>query len=81
MKARTATLQNHFHFRPVYIWKPLTPRIKQIPFYGKQVHYESVLAYSHHFPIYPRHSGSTIHPSSTRVASFMPLAFMNTISS
>ena len=40
-----ATLQNHFHFRPVYIWKPLTPRIKQIPFYGKQVHYESVLAY------------------------------------
>lgn len=24
---------------------------------------------------------STIHPSSTRVASFMPVAFMNTISS
>lgn len=47
------TLQNHFWFGPVYIWKLLTSKIKQIPSVANESTVnQSGPAYSCDFPTY-----------------------------
>lgn len=68
---RMAILDNHFHFGPVYFWKPLTSRIKPIPCKVFEVLYELILAYCSNFPIYTGHWQRYSTPS--RICSFTPL--------